>query len=449
MRRTLAVLVPLTLAATATAAVAAPASAAPPSPRVVDVAVVTEVLPTQYAATAIAIRYDRPFRLAATAGAADAFTVSATLAGQSGSSTAPRTVTRVYSNDEPARQNTSQRGDYLIVELAEDDANARVTYWDAAGITRLSPLEGAFQVTQTRTLNAAGHVTLAAPAAPMADSHAVTPVADDFSKEQFTSAQGVTLSYRLFQPEKYRDARPQAARPAKYPLVVALHGFGERGGENTTQIVANQLAYAFAQPDRQRTDPSFVIAPQAPTALPPEFFIWNPDQLHQWLLQLIEDAESRYPIDPHRVYLTGLSMGSIGSYALLPKASDVFAGALLATGMGDPADAPTLAGIPLWANHSVDDDTVPYDTPVSDKAIVDAIAATGAPVVYGEWPADLSVAAADARARALWNKARTTGSHTLFTTYSAGTTPTGPHASWIPMYLNDVELDWLFSQRRP
>lgn len=447
MRRTPAVLVPLTLAATA--AVAAPASAAPPpSPRVLDVEVITEVLPTQYAATAIAIRYDRPFRLAATTDAADAFAVTATLAGQSGSSTGARTVTRVYSSDEPARQSTSRRGDYLVVELAEDDANARVTYWDAAGITRLSPLDGAFQVTQTRTLTAAGHVRLAPPAAPMVDSHAVTPVADEFSKEQFTSAQGVTLSYRLFQPAKYRDAPAKAARKGKYPLVVALHGFGERGGENTTQIVANQLAYAFAQPDRQRTDPSFVIAPQAPTALPPEFFIWNPDQLHQWLLQLVEDAERRYPIDPDRVYLTGLSMGSIGSYALLPKASDVFAGALLATGMGDPADAPTLAGIPLWANHSVDDDTVPYDTPVSDKAIVDAIAATGAPVVYGQWPANLSVPAAEAQARALWNKARRAGSHTLFTTYSAGTTPTGPHASWIPMYLNDVELDWLFSQRR-
>jgi predicted peptidase len=447
VRRTLAVLVPLTLAATA--AVAAPASAAPPPPpRPVDVEVITEVLPTQYAATAIAIEYDRPFTLAPTTAAADAFTVSATLAGQSGSSTGPRTVTRVYSNDEPARQSTSQRGDYLIVELAEDDPNARVTYWDAAGITRLSPLDGAFQVTQTRALTAGGGVELAPPAAPMVDSHAVTPVADEFSKEQFTSQQGVTLSYRLFQPQRYRDARPAAAQPAKYPLVVALHGFGERGGENTTQIVANQLAYAFAQPDRQRTDPSFVIAPQAPTALPPGFFIWNPDQLHQWLLQLVKDAESRYPIDPDRVYLTGLSMGSMGAYALLPKASDVFAGALLATGMGNPADAPTLAGIPLWANHSVDDDTIPYATPFSDKAIVDAIAATGAPVVYGEWPANLSVADADAQARALWNQARSTGSHTLFTTYPAGTTPTGPHASWIPMYLNDVELDWLFSQRR-
>jgi predicted peptidase len=408
--------------------------------------VITEVLPTEYAATALAIEYDQPFTL--TAAAADAFAVSATLTGQSGSTTGPRTVTRVYSNDQPARQAKSQRGRYLVIELATSDANSRVSYWDSAGITRISPLDGAFTVTQTRALAAGGGVTLAAPAQPLVNSGVVTPVIDEFSSEQFTSRSGATLSYRLFTPQKYRDAHPGAAQPAKYPLVIALHGFGERGGENESQIVGNQLAYAFAQPDRQRTDPSFVIAPQAPTDPPPESFIWNPDRLHHRIIDLVDDALSRYPIDPDRVYLTGLSIGSIGSYALLPKSTDVFAGALLATGMGNPADAETLASIPLWAVHSVDDDTVPYASPVSDKAIVDAIADTGAPVAYGEWPANLSVADADAEARALWNDARRTGAHTLFTTFPAGTTPTGSHASWIPMYLNDVQLDWLFSQRR-
>ena len=43
-------------------------------------------------------------------------------------------------------------------------------------------------------------------------------------------------------------------------------------------------------------------------------------------------------------------------------------------------------------------------------------------------------------------QARAIGSHTLFTTYTTGTTPGNPHWSWVPTYLNDVMLDWLFEQ---
>jgi len=46
--------------------------------------------------------------------------------------------------------------------------------------------------------------------------------------------------------------------------VVALHGAGERGTDGTVQLMANQLAVAFAEPDRQATDRSIVLAPQAP-----------------------------------------------------------------------------------------------------------------------------------------------------------------------------------------
>lgn len=430
---------------TSTTALDLPAVAADAQPRPVDVEVVTEVLPTAYAATAVVVEYDRPITVS-DATPASSFEVTATLQKADGVSTGKRTVTRVYSNDEPARQAHAQRGRFLVVELATTDPNAAVSYWDSDGITRLSPLAGAFTLTQTAPVTAGAGVSLPVPEKPMANTGHLTPVIDEFSAERFTSTGGTTLSYRLFVPEPARSAH--GTQPARYPLAIALHGFGERGGENLSQVVGNQLAYAFAQPSRQRTDPAFVIAPQAPTALPPEFFIWNPDSLHRWILELVADAIHRYPVDPDRVYLTGLSMGAIGSYALLPKADGVFAGALLATGLGDPAQADTLAKIPLWAVHSIDDDTVHYDDPTSDKAVVDAIAATGTPVVYGEWPANLPDAEAEARARSLWNQARSAGSHTLFTTFSAGTTPGGPHSSWVPMYLNDVQLDWLYSQRR-
>jgi predicted peptidase len=425
---------------TASPAVAVPDAAAPSAPVALDATVIAEVRPVAYTVTAVAVRYDRPVHVPEGVGDPSSFEVTATLGGQAG----PRTVTRVYSNDGPERDRRAERGRYLIVELAETDPNAGGTAWDPVrSLTVVHPLAGAYTVEQTADLvDRRGRVVLPASGGPVTSTDARTPVADEFRRESFTASNGTTLDYRLFEPARSRAGRE------RYPLVLALHGFGERGTDNTVQIVANQLAHAFAEPRRQATDPSFVLAPQAPAELPPGEPIWNPDAVQEWLLEVVEDAVARYPVDPDRVYLTGLSMGSMGSFALLPEAPDVFAGALLATGLGDPADAPVLARIPLWAVHSVDDGTVPYDAPDSDRAVVDAIAATGRPVVYGEWPADLAVREAEAEARALWRAARSAGGHTLFTTYPAGTTPGGSHFAWVPMYQNGVQLDWLFSQRR-
>jgi predicted peptidase len=225
--------------------------------------------------------------------------------------------------------------------------------------------------------------------------------------------------------------------------VVFLHGGGERGLNNITQITANQGAVAFADPERQASDPSFVLAPQVPT---PRTNNWTTPAIQAALLELVDTVTASYPIDQARLYLTGLSMGAIGSFDLLPKHPNKFAAALLIAGRGNTEQMPLITGLPMWITHSVDDPTVDYVT--GSLANVNALEAAGARVTRGAWPGNLPERTARAEARRLWRIADRNDSHILFTTYVAGTTPVNPHWSWVPTYSNDVMLDWLFSQRR-
>ena len=71
------------------------------------------------------------------------------------------------------------------------------------------------------------------------------------------SFQGTTIPYRLFVPEDYDSIET-------YPLVLALHGAGERGSDNVTHVASYRLATAWADPVNQAQNPCFVVAPQCP-----------------------------------------------------------------------------------------------------------------------------------------------------------------------------------------
>ena len=218
-------------------------------------------------------------------------------------------------------------------------------------------------------------------------------------------------------------------------------GGGERGANNISQITANQGAVAFARPRRQASDPSYVLAPQVPVGSR-----WTTPEIQAALLELVDRIVATHPIDRDRLYLTGLSMGGIGGFDILPKHPDLFAGALLIAVTGDPARMPLMRDVPLWATHSIDDPTVNYTT--GTLALINALEAAGARVTRGEWRGDLPDRAAEAEALRLWAQAEANDSHTLLTAYPAGTTPVSAHWSWVPTYLNDVMIDWLYSQDR-
>lgn len=421
---------------------------------VVEVDVVAPVGPLGAAVTAVALELDRTVSAPYTDLDEAAFAVSATLEDV----TAPRTVTRAYLSETAEPGTPRARGRFVVVEVSPDDPNAGVLRYDGTLNHRL-PLESAYLVqVLDDVVDRRGRVLLGATGDALAADDVVLPVVDDFAFRATTGSSGVTLRYGLFSPGRdrspgspghHRGGSPDATR---YPLVVALHGSGERGTDGTTPLLANELGVAFAKPSRQASDPSFVLVPQAPPPsvqpVEPGQSVWEVPGVQEALLELVERTVATSPVDPDRVYLTGLSMGSMGTFDILPKRPDLFAAALPVTGYADLASAPVLRDIPIWATHSVDDTTVLFDRPDSDWNLMAAIEATGTPVTRDAWAANLPDEENEANARAQWDRAEAAGSHTLFTAWTAGTTPVNPHFAWVPTYSNDVMVDWLFSHVR-
>lgn len=163
---------------------------------------------------------------------------------------------------------------------------------------------------------------------------------------------------------RYLPAEPPASAAAPAPLILFLHGAGERG--RRVEDVAREGLPRLIE---QGTDlPFIVVAPQCP----PETW-WSVSAL----TRLLDDVETTLPVDPARVYLTGLSMGGFGSWALAAQQPGRFAAVAPICGGGDPESAAQLAGVPIWAFHGARDDIVPQSR--SDEMVAAVRAAGGDP----------------------------------------------------------------------
>ena len=429
----------------------APAHASGPQPRIVDSTVITEVTPLGYKVTGLALEYDGVIDLGTADIDESAFAVRATLT-RPGAPTqeGARTILDAYASDSPAFSDTQRAGSFIILELDENDPLAAGSY-NEGGFTRLFDLIGSYSVAQIATVTG----TTADGAQPgdrgrvqkinahlgrtVVNDDVIDLIVDDYAAGSYTAQSGATLPYRMFAPAL--DAE------STYPLVVTLHGYGESGAGNIEQIAGNQLSVAFADPVRQARHAAFVLSPQADPTDPSKGAWWSPS-MQTAVIELVEKTIAENPrIDPSRVYLSGLSMGSYGSWGILGQRSDLFAGALLVCGAGNEAAAvASLTEFPIWAVHSVDDSIVAYDAPGSDYRIFRALEAAGVPVTWSEWSGLLPDAEQEALAADAVTAAEAAGSDHLFTTFSAGTTPLFDHGSWIPTYTNDVMIDWLFAQ---
>jgi predicted peptidase len=141
----------------------------------------------------------------------------------------------------------------------------------------------------------------------------------------------VTLRYLLFVPEAY-----DADTSKRWPLLLFLHGSGERGDDL-------ELVKKHGPPKLVQSQPDFqfvVISPQCP-----KDSRWNAAEL----AKLVEQATNNYRIDKRRVYATGLSMGGSGTWALLAEHPGLFAAAAPLCGRGDVERAEAIAKTPVWA----------------------------------------------------------------------------------------------------
>ncbi|ALV41451.1 hypothetical protein AU252_10065 [Pseudarthrobacter sulfonivorans] len=407
--------------------------------KAIDSTVITEVTPLGLKVTGLAVEYNGIVDLGAADIDESSFLVDVTL-NQPGVAplTGERAVVNAFTSSDIEVGGVSEPGKYIILELDENDPLARASY-DSGRFTTFYDLTGSYDVSQTKIIEGANQRINAHPGRDVANSGVRNLIVDEYDAGTFSAQSGVTLPYRFFTPEVQEER--------KYPLVVTLHGYGESGTNNLGQIAGNQISVAFADPKRQESDPSFVLSPQAdPTSLTNG--AWWRGEMQAGVVELVKKTIAENPaIDPARVYLTGLSMGSYGSWGILPANSELFAGALLVCGSGnEAASVATLGDFPIWAVHSADDVVVPYDAPGSDYRIFKALEAAGHPVTWSEWAGTLPDEQQEALAEEAHDRAAATGSQHLFTTFPAGTTPVFNHFSWVPTYTNDVMLDWLFEQ---
>ncbi len=405
----------------------------------IDATAITEVMPDGYKVTGLAIEYDGIIDLGRVEIDERAFDVTVTLSRPDADPlSGTRTVVDAYTNDAAEFGERQRPGRYVILQLDENDALAVSTYYQT--FTRFYDLAGAYEVRQVKDIVGRSQTVPARPDVVVPNSGVQNLIVDDYASGTFDAASGVTVPYRFFTPEV------RAGRT--YPLVVTLHGHGESGTDNFSQIAGNQISVAFADPARQDRHPAFVLSPQAPEGTPGTGGWWRPE-LRAAVVELVQATLAENPaIDPNRVHLTGLSMGSYGSWAFLPEHHELFAGALLVCGAGDESAAvAALGAFPIWAVHSADDSTVAYDAPGSDYRIFKALEAAGYPATWSEWAGTAPERVQEANAADARERAAASGSKHLFTTFTAGTTPVFGHGSWVPTYPNDAILDWLFEQR--
>jgi lysophospholipase L1-like esterase/predicted esterase len=224
----------------------------------------------------------------------------------------------------------------------------------------------------------------------------------------FTGPDGSTLNYGLLTPENYDKSQ-------KYPLVVFLHGAGERGNDNKAQL--KHGAPLFLKPESRSKYPCFVFAPQCP----PEqtwsavkgwteaaSFSAEPKPSMKLALAAIDAIEKEFSIDPDRLYVTGLSMGGYGTWDILSRIPGRVAAAAPICGGGDSTRIAPAKGVAIWAFHGMEDPTVPV-----------------------------------ARSREMIDALKAAGGHPLYSEYSYI-----KHDSWSTAYGEPEFLPWMFAQRR-
>jgi len=146
----------------------------------------------------------------------------------------------------------------------------------------------------------------------------------------------------------------------RWPTILFLHGSGDRGDDLTKVERTGPLKYLKSLPANQEF-PFIVIAPQCP-----EKQRWQVLQLQE----LLDEVMDKYPVDPDRLYLTGLSLGGFGSWMLACEMPNRFAAVVPICGGGEPADAQRIKDVPVWVFHGDADRTVPFEL---SSRMVDAL----------------------------------------------------------------------------
>lgn len=205
----------------------------------------------------------------------------------------------------------------------------------------------------------------------------------EYEKHSFTASDGIKMPYRLLTPDKQTAGE-------KYPLVVFLHGYGERGDDNESQLAHG--ASVFSNPLNMEKFPAYVLFPQCkekfwvnavdekcfmPGSATPEI-----SKQETALMELIERTADQYAVDKDRIYIVGISMGAIAVYDLVCRFPETFAAAIPICGAVNPDRLTEADNVNFRIFHGADDEEVPC---ISSREAYKRLKSLGAEADYVEF----------------------------------------------------------------
>ncbi len=190
--------------------------------------------------------------------------------------------------------------------------------------------------------------------------------------------EGRSYPYTVYVPPEYTAEKA-------WPLILFLHGSGERGSDG---LVQTEVGIARAIRRDRRLCPAIVVMPQAPANG------WWAGKMLEMAVGCLEETSKEYRCDPERLYLTGLSMGGGGTWALAATMPNAFAAIVPVCGfVGDFRAGPDedaikkvaeiVAPLPIWCFHGAKDPAVPVE---QSRLMVKAVEAAGGTIKYTEYP---------------------------------------------------------------
>lgn len=229
--------------------------------------------------------------------------------------------------------------------------------------------------------------------------HAFAAPLEDEELARYWTADALRVPYRAVETPGRRDGE-------KLPLIVFLHGDWQDGTDNESQLAGRgNGSYELVDAAREDRIPLVYIVPQTTDAY------WPPDRV----VAAVRDALKRFPIDPRRIYLTGISDGATGVWDALKAYPVCFAAGVPMSGMTELAGLGSIRDVPQWIFHGAEDDDTNIETGydgamVGSRAVVRALRAMGGQPRYTEYAGE-------------------------------------KHVMWPRAYAEDALLPWLLNQR--